>query len=874
MAVLERDGLLAQLQTQWRDAGAGPGRLVFVEGEAGIGKTTLLRAFRHSLGPEVPVHWGACDALGTPRPLGPIHDIAAPLPVAMQARLLAAGGDRHRTYAAFVDLLAERPSLAVIEDLHWADEATLDLLRHAGRRIARTRSLLLASFRSDELVPAHPLRAVLGDLATAGALRLETPPLSLAAVASLAAASGVDPTELHRTTGGNPFFVTEVIAAGGHGVPSTVQDAVLARASRLSISARAVLDAAAVAGPRVEPWLLQALTAAESASIDECLATGVLRADGATFAFRHELARQAVLHAMTPTRTLSLHRLALQSLLAPGRATAIDPSRLALHADGAGDAQAVLHWAPLAARDAATQGAHRQAAEHWALALKHAATDAQRAPLLDACALECRVCGRLTDAVAQGERAVRLWRQLGNPMSEAMSLARLGMWLIVSARKDEGEAAMRDALARVATPDAEPAAVIFVQRNAAAMHMMNSDTEQAVALAHQVLRRAEQAGDGIAIDQAHLIIGSALLSGACAAEGIDHLQRALAGAQMRGPDTAIATTLLNLGSGCAATHRLDLAERWLLQGIAHCRERDIDLSRLYQLSWLALVRLHQGRWHEAGIAANEVLADGRAAPIARVMALVALGRLLARRGESGVWVALDEARELAERSGALQRLVPMRCARAEAAWLEGRDAEAAAEAQGPLALALSKGIAVFAAELLLWCRRGSHAELEIPPFCADHPFALEAAGRWSDAVRAWQALQCPYEAACAMAESADAQMQRQALACFDALGARPMAERTRRRLRAAGVRGVPRGPRSSTSHNPAGLTSKEIAVLSLLALGLRNKEIAHRLSRSPRTIDHQIESIFVKLGVATRAEAVGAAHRLGVAMPDPDARVA
>jgi DNA-binding CsgD family transcriptional regulator/tetratricopeptide (TPR) repeat protein len=873
MAVLERDGLLAQLQGQWRDACAGPGRLVFVEGEAGIGKTTLLRAFERSLRGEAPVHWGSCDALATPRAAGPIHDIAAPLPALTRSRLLATAGDRHRAFVAFVDLLAERPSLAVIEDLHWADEATLDLLRFAGRRIAHTRSLLLASYRSDELVPAHPLRAVLGDLATSGVMRVEPQPLSVAAVASLAQASGVDARELHRRTGGNPFFVTEVIASGEPGVPATVQDAVLARASRLSISARAVLDAAAVAGPRVEPWLLQMLTAAESTSIDECLATGVLCHDGTTFAFRHELARQAVLQAMTPTRLVSLHRLALDALQSPS-ASAVDAARLAHHADGAGDAPAVRRWAATAAGDAAAQGAHRQAAELWALALKHATTDAQCAPLIDAYALECRVCGRLADAVLQGQRAVQVWRHLGNTMSAAMALARLGMWLVVSARKDEGEAAMRDALARIAAPNAEPAAVIVVQRHAAAMHMMNSDTEQAIALAREVLRRAEQAGDGVAIDQAHLIIGSALLSGEHSAEGLDHLQRALAGAQARGPDTAVASTLLNLGSGCAQIHRLDLAECWLLQGIAHCAERDIDLSRLYQLSWLALVRLHQGRWDEARRAADDVLADGRAAPIARVMALVALGRLRARRGEPGVWAALDEARELAERSGALQRLVPMRCARAEAAWLEGRDADAAREAEAVLPLARSKGVAVFTAELLLWCRRGGRDEIAIPPSCAAHPFALDAAGRSDDAAQAWDALQCPYEAACALAASADPQRQCEALARLDALDARPMAERTRRRLRAAGARGVPRGPRASTLQHPAGLTSKEIAVLSLLATGLRNKEIAHRLSRSPRTIDHQVESIFAKLGVATRSEAVSTALRLGISVVDPHAPAA
>jgi predicted ATPase len=229
---------------------------------------------------------------------------------ALQA-LLYGSQDRHELFLAFVDLLARRPSVAVLEDVHWADDATLDLLRYAGRRIARTHSLLVASYRSDEVIPAHPLRGVLGDLATTGAVRMAVQPLSLAAARSLAKGQGVDAIDLHGKTGGNPFFVTEALAAGGSGVPATVQDAVLARAARLSRSARAVLDAAAVAGPRVEPWLLQMLTAAEAESIDECLATGVLRADDASFSFRHELARQAVLQAMTPTRAMSLHRMTM-----------------------------------------------------------------------------------------------------------------------------------------------------------------------------------------------------------------------------------------------------------------------------------------------------------------------------------------------------------------------------------------------------------------------------------------------------------------------------------------------------------------------------------------------------------------------------------
>ena len=169
----------------------------------------------------------------------------------------------------------------------------------------------------------------------------------------------------------------------------------------------------------------------------------------------------------------------------------------------------------------------------------------------------------------------------------------------------------------------------------------------------------------------------------------------------------------------------------------------------------------------------------------------------------------------------------------------------------------------FAAQLALWCRLGGDEATPIPDFCAEHPFALEAAGRWQDAADAWRSLGCPFETARALAQG-DEPAQRQALAMFEALGARPMVERVRHRLRAAGVRGLPRGARRSTREHPAGLTDKEVAVLELLAAGLRNKEIALRLHRSARTVEHHLAAIFVKLGVATRAEAVSAAYRLGV----------
>lgn len=862
MKLLEREELLTSLQVLLRNAAAGQGVLLFLEGEAGIGKTSLLRAFAEAQRAQLPVYWGACDALQTPRPLGPLFDIAAQIKGELQAAL-DGEVERLRVFSSFLGELVRPPALIVLEDLHWADEATLDFLRYVGRRIGRTHSLVVASFRSDEVGPSHPLRQVLGDLATSGAKRSSLQALSVAAIRELIGDRDIDADELHRRTGGNPFFVTEVIATGGAGMPATVRDAVLARASRLRPSARAILDAAAVAGPRIEPWLLQELTAAESGWIDECLATGVLCAQNGVFTFRHELAREAVLEALTPTRAMSLHRMVLQALQSRSSPTT-DLARLAHHAEGAVLEEAVLELAPTAARDAAAKGAHRQAAQQFERALRFAtAPTAQRASLLDDYAAEAQLGGQLPETIEARRSAVKLWQDLGDRHRQAISLAKLAHALVVSGKNTEGEATMREAVSLVEN-DGSSAAAVVVRRWAAHLRMLDRDVEQAIQEGELAKAAAGQLDDKESIVHALNTIGSSLIISGRVEEGCEQLERSRALAEEIRSDSWVASAFVNLGSACGEVYRFDLADNYLRRGIEFCNERDIDFSRLYQLAWQALVWMYRGRWTEASGAAHAVLGDRRSPVIARITALIALGRVRARRGDPAVWEALHEAQELAGNTGTLQRVALMRAARAEAAWFEGRTAEAASEASAGVELAVRKRHPWFASELLFWCWHGDGSlPGGMPDFCARQPFVLEISGRWREAAEVWRSLHCPFEAARALMEG-DEVAQREALSVFETFGARPMIERMRHKLRAAGVRGLQRGPRGSTQNNLAGLTTKEVEVLGLLSQGLRNKEIGQRLHRSARTIDHHLAAIFTKLDVSTRAEAVSAAYRLGI----------
>src|SRR4029077_16093760 len=182
-------------------------------------------------------------------------------------------------------------TVLVVEDVHWADEATLDLLRFVGRRVRHAPALVIVTYRDDRIGADDPLRVALGELATQRTTRrLTLPPLSERGVRGPAIGTGVDPGGLHRLTGGNPFFVTEVLQTTSGSLPVSVLDAVLARVAGLSPEARQVLDAAAVIGSRISPELLVSVTAAAPAIVDELIACGVLIGDAAQLKFRHEIA--------------------------------------------------------------------------------------------------------------------------------------------------------------------------------------------------------------------------------------------------------------------------------------------------------------------------------------------------------------------------------------------------------------------------------------------------------------------------------------------------------------------------------------------------------------------------------------------------------
>jgi DNA-binding CsgD family transcriptional regulator len=862
LELLERSELLDYLAAGLAEAADGRGCMVLLGGEAGAGKTALLREFcGNDLSARV--LWGACERLFTPRALGPFLDIAQPAGVEL-GRFAPNRRVPHEFAGALVAELAnDFPTVLVVEDVHWADEGTLDVIKLLGRRIESLPVLAIVSFRDDQLTADGALRIVLGELAgTRAAVRRHLPPLSLEAVRMLAEPAGVDASRLFERTGGNPFFVTEALAAVDADIPETVRDAVLARTAPLAAPPRRLLEAAAVVPARTELWLLEAVGGADFAHLQTCLDSGVLVHEDGAVAFRHELARLAVEDAIALDRRVALHREVLRALstAAPGP---VDPARLSHHADAAGDVEAVLRYAPAAGERAAGLCVHREAAAQFALALRYGAAlpPERRAELWERRSYECYLTQQIDEAVEARRAALSLHQARGDRVREGDSrrwLSRLA-WFA-----GDRATAVREGRHAVELLEGEPPSreLAMAYSNTSQLSMLAGHAREAIEDGERAIGLAERLGETEILAHALNNVGSAELAAGLPG-GAAKLERSLALALECDYEEHAARAYTNLGATHVRVRAYADADRHLTAGIAYCEEHDLDPWRVYMSGWVADLRFGQGRWDEAADHALAVLREPGVPAPSRVMPLTVLGRLRARRGDPHPFEPLDEALELARRSDELQRLAPVAAARAEAHWLDGTAASVAAETGQTLALALEIDDAWAIGELRAWRRRaGIEDRIELDSVAA--PFALELSGRWEAAADAWDALGCPYEAALARADGGDEAGLRDALAAFQRLGAVPAARDVTQRLRNAGIRKIARGPRRSTIDNPGQLTSRQVEILELLAAGLTNAEIAARLYITPKTVAHHVSAVLAKLGVRSRRQAAAEAAKLGL----------
>jgi DNA-binding CsgD family transcriptional regulator/tetratricopeptide (TPR) repeat protein len=868
MPLLERDASLGSLREYAREARRGEGRLVLVAGEAGVGKSALVEQLQDNLS-DAHWSWGACDGLFTPRPLGPLFDLAGQLGGEL-LELCRAGAAREELFGALLRQV-HRPgqlSVVVIEDVHWADEATVDLLRFLGRRIRTAAVLLVVTYRDDGLTATDPLRLALGDLAThRSTRRIGLGPLSPAAVRILADGSGIEAAELYRLTSGNPFYLTEVLRGGGAEVPPSARDAVLARAGRLNASAREVLDVAALIGTRFELDVLTAASGCTSGCVDELLGSGLLVADGAgdSLRFRHEIARLSVEQAIAAHRGGAMHARILAALLA---AACDDDARLAFHAEAAGDAPAVLRHAGSAARRAAELASHRESAAQYDRATRFAAEAGPRvvAALYDELANELSLVDRFEDASAAREHALTFWRIAGDRLREGDSTRRLSRTMWRLCRGPEAQAAARDAL-DILAPLGPTAELAWAYSNLATQLMLEGAHEAARELA----RQAEAIAEPLGLNE---VCSDARNTQACVAATLgepwlDQLRGALQLAIDSGLQEQAGRAFSNLYAMLASSRRFEEAAQAYRDGLAYCEEHDLGTFFTCMQAERTSTAEKLGDW-DGSLEASGALLRRIASPINRINPLTSRGRILARRADPAAWDLLDEAMTAADGCSEPHWTSLVHTARAEAYWLDGKTAAATEEIER--AYADRAGCDAWErGAIAVWRRRAYRGpsgrarggEDFDDPTVAE-PYRRSLAGDWAGAAKAWTELGCRYEAALAMLDAATEEPLRAALGVFAQFGATAAVRATRQRMRALGIRSIPAGPRSATREHPLGLTRREREVLDLVCGGHTNAEIAAELVISTKTVDHHVSAVLAKLGAPTRTAAAAAATRLGL----------
>ena len=833
--VYERDDQLAVLLDAVDGAIKGRSSVVLVSGEAGIGKTTVVRTFLDRLPFHVRALTGACDDLLAPPALGPLRDAfrgsGGPVDQAL------ATGSTDAVFDALLTELADGPAVLVVEDLHWADDTTVDLIRYVARRLDRIRAVLVLTFRPDTIDSRHPLRALLGELASARVRRIALEPLSPAAVRSLADGTDRDVKKLYKLTRGNPFYLTEALAGPAGGVPTTVVDAVLARVRTLDADSLAVVEQLSVVTRHLDLDYAERLLGGRIEQLATAEQHGVLQLHPDGIGFRHEIARRAVEHSLPVIRRRALNRVALRTLLAQDRPPLACVVHHAVQAD---DVDIVLTYAPRAAREAAQAGSHRQALAGFRAVLPHAGRLGvrDRADLLEDYAWELHIAHRFAESVLVGEQAIGLREQIGDQAELAETLVRMSRHRYM-AGDTEGATAAVDRAVRIAEPLDSPCLHASTTAYQAMMLALSDGTVRAVEPLRRAGALAEAAGR---TDLAALCLNylGIVLSDAGDPQGLDYLRDSLRSALASGDHESAARAYTNLSEVLYRQRRTGELAAVLADGLAFTSERGFWSHRYNLQVHSALLSSDAGDW-DAAEATLSCLRDCVDDPgTLSVYSDPAYARLLARRGDlDTAETLLAAAWDRAWQQRSLPGILYSGLGYAEWAWLAGRPD---------------------VAERI----RQRLADHELPPGLKLAEIDRYIARAVGASVPTADQVDDPYERAVLRAESGSAEAALEALQTLDDRGAVPAANFVRRHLKKLGVQRIPRGAQASTRRNPAGLTRRQVDVLGLLAGGMTNAEIADRLVVSVRTVDHHVSAILGKLGAQTRREAAATADDLGL----------
>jgi len=863
MELVERAGFLTILQSHFNDVAKGEGHAVFVSGEAGIGKTSLVRAFCKELTDECNIYQGTCDALFTPRPLAPLYDIL----LQMHEDVPAISGqieDRAAFFTQFFhDLKNMRGiTMLIIEDIHWADEATLDFIKFLARRITQLRCVFILTYRDNEIHSRHPLRNVLGQLQSGSFTRIQLPPFSSDAVDRLAQEKGYNGEDVYSISGGNPFYVNEILAGYSAGIPDNIKDSILSVYNRLDEKTKHIWQVLSVMPTAFDLRSLEKLEPNFIEAIESCLETKILIVDKGLIFFKHELYRRTVESSLSPLLRVALHKKILGLLL-----ESFEENRkieqIIHHAKNANEYDLVVRYAPVAARQAASVGSHIEATKLYLSAIEYYQGNDEDLLIqfYEAYAYECYLTNQIREAIIYSGKALNIWKKknhtekIGNCMR---FLSRL--WWFDGNRKQAESFAGQAIQALDSLPTSRAKAMAY--SNMSQLKMLSDQVEDCMFWGEKAISMAKELNDDEILCHALNNVGDVQIRiFSTRKQGIELLQESLNIALKNSYHEHAARAYTNLGHNGMLIKDYGLAKKAFDEGIQYCEERNLDSWTMYMLASLARVHFETGSWNDALKIAEDLLKGDYLPPPAKIFALVVVGSIRTRRGEADAYPLLNEAKSKAMQTMELQRIVPALSALLEYEWIKGTRCIEEEVINNTIGMMNQMGNLYENSEFAFWLKKARNQELPLQEVYEG--YKLDNLKNVHQAVTNWQNAGCPYEEGLALFEG-DEDDKRKAISIIHKLGALAVYEKLKFEMRSSGIKSIPRGLRKSTQENPALLTDRELEVLQLLNEGMQNKEIAARLFISAKTVDHHISAILFKLDVNSRTKAVQEAIRLAI----------
>ena len=863
MELIERAGFLKTLQSKFKGVVAGEGHSILITGESGIGKTSLVKSFCEQVEKDYKIYQGYCDALFTPRPLAPLYDILFQLPDGLREN----DGDITNRTEFFVRIFhklnnQKEASLIIFEDIHWADEATLDFIKFLTRRITQLRCLFILTYRDNEIQPHHPLRSVLGQLDPDLFTRIQLPELSRQAVEKMAEERGYSGEDVYNISGGNPFYVNEILASYSPGVPDNVKDSVLSVYNQLDEKGKHVWQILSVLPIGLEIRYLEKMEPFYAASVEQCLDSKIMILKEGFLFFKHELYRRTIETSLSPFLRITLNKKILE-VLRENFDENKQIERIIHHAKNANENELVVQYAPLAARQAAALGAHIEACKLYLSAIEYYQGNDNDVLIqfYEPYAYECHLTNQVKEAIIYTGKALAIWKEK-NDLQKAGNCMRFlsRLWWLDGNVKDAKKFA-EQAIEVLGSQPSSPAKAMAYS-NMSQLKMVFDQPADCIAWGEKAIAIAKEVGDEKTLSHALNNVGCVHMNRQSSYQmGVELLQESLEIALRNSFHEHAARAYSNMASIALNMKNYSLASEILDEGIRYCEERGLDSSRSITLSLKSLLHLETGDWKKAYSIADDLLNNENHLAAFTIVLLIVKGTITMRTGGIDALPLLIDAATKAFETTELQRIIPSLKALLEYEWLTGKRVIKTEDIDRVKGMIEQSHNQFEKNEFVFWLQKARKEHLQLNNVYEGYDVSNIKKAQQAAAI--WQKKGYPYGQALALFEG-DPDDKREAIKIVQELGADSVYEKMKLEMRTSGIKKIPRGIRKITRSNPAHLTERELDVLQLLKEGLQNKEIGARLFISDRTVGHHISSIFFKLDVNSRVKAVQEAVHMDI----------